>query len=293
MKPAQFDYYRPTSIEETAALLERFDGDVSVLAGGQSLVPLLNMRMARPGAIVDLGRVPDLDYIEERDGHLAIGAMARQRAVYESELARRTCPLLVEALSLVGHTPIRSRGTVGGSLAHADPAAELPAVLSALGGSVKCVGSDGERVLSAGEFFVTFLTTALMPGEFVTEARFPILPEHSGACFTEVARRHGDFALVGVGAAVTLPEGGDVCSAAHIALNGAGMTPVKPEHVEAALAGRQLDDAAIDAAASDVGAWVEPSNDIHADSEYRKHLATVLTKRALHTARRRASRGEQ
>jgi carbon-monoxide dehydrogenase medium subunit len=274
-------------VPEAVSLLERFAGDVSVLAGGQSLIPLLNMRMARPGSIVELGRIATLDYVEQRDGHLAVGAMTRQRTVHESAEAQRACPLLIEALGHVGHVPIRSRGTIGGSIAHADPAAELPTVLTALNGSVKVVGPAGERVISAVDFFVGFLTTALEPGELVTEVRFPVLPEGSGSSFLEVARRNGDFALTGVGVAVTIRGG--ACTAAHIALNGVGLTPVKPQEVEASLVGTDLSDAVVADAAGAVGASVNPSSDLHADGDFRTHLATVLTERALRLARERAS----
>lgn len=289
MKPAAFDYYAPTSVAEATELLGRYAGDVSVLAGGQSLIPLLNMRMARPGSIVDLARVRELDYVRESDGRLSIGAMTRQRTVHESELAARACPLLAEALGHVGHVPIRSRGTVGGSIAHADPAAEMPTVLTALDGAVKCVGRGGERIIGAREFFVGFLTTALEPGEFLTEVQFPILPAGSGSSFLEVARRHGDFALVGVAAAVTIADG--KCTAAHLALNAVALTPFKPEQAEASLVGSDLSDAAIAQAAAETGASVHPSSDLHADGEYRSHLATVLTDRALRSARDRAMGG--
>jgi carbon-monoxide dehydrogenase medium subunit len=212
--------------------------------------------------------------------------MTRQRAVHESELAARACPLLIEALGHVGHVPIRSRGTVGGSIAHADPAAEMPTVLTSLDGAVKCAGPGGERVIAAREFFVSFLTTALEPGEFVIEVQFPILPAGSGSSFLEVARRHGDFALVGVAAAVTVADGR--CIAAHLALNGVALTPFKPEEAEAALVGSDLGDVAIARAAATTGAAVQPSSDLHADGEYRSHLATVLTDRALRSARERA-----
>ncbi len=287
MKPVSFEYHSPTSVDEATSLLSRHAGDASALAGGQSLIPLLNMRMARPGVVVDLRRVPGLDYVERRNGHLAVGAMTRQRTVHESAEARACSPLLIEALGHVGHVPIRSRGTVGGSIAHADPAAELPAVLTALGGSVQCRGPSGERVIDADDLFEGFLTTSLEPGEIITEVRFPVLGEGSGSSFQEVARRHGDFALAGVGLAVTLRDGR--CSAAHIALTGVGLTPVKPREVEAALVGTDLADEVIERAARDVGASLRPSSDLHADADFRVHLATVLTERALRIARRRAA----
>jgi carbon-monoxide dehydrogenase medium subunit len=287
VKPAAFDYYAPESLEEASSLLAQHAGDVSVLAGGQSLIPLMNMRMARPGTIVDLGRIGALDYIEQRDGQLAIGAMTRQRVAHESVLAQRLCPLLTEALGHVGHAPIRSRGTIGGSIAHADPAAELPTVITALNGTIRCLGSGGARIVAAPDFFVGFLTTAVEPGELVAEVCFPVLGKGSGSCFLEVARRHGDFALTGIAAAVTLS--GKSCTAAYLALNGVGLTPIKPLEVEASLVGTDLSDGVITRAAADVGASIHPSSDLHADAEFRAHLATVLTRRALRIARQRAS----
>lgn len=289
MKPPPFDYHSPASVQEATAVLLHYASDASVLAGGQSLIPLLNMRMARPAAVVDIGRVPGLDYVERRNGEVAVGAMTPQRTVLESEQAREGCPLLAQGLRHVGHTPIRSRGTVGGSIAHADPAAELPAVLIALDGSVRCHGPSGERVIAADEFFQGFLTTALVVGEIVTEVSFSALPAGSGSAFEEVARRHGDFALAGVAAAVTLRGGR--CTAAHLGLAGVALTPVKPREVEAALVGTDLSDEAIAGAARDVARGLSPSSDLHADADFRIHLTTVLTERALRLARRRAAGG--
>lgn len=286
MKPAPFDYHAPASIEDAIKLLAQAKGDAAVLAGGQSLVPLLNMRVARPGALVDLRNISELAYIEGRDGGLAVGAMTRQRTVHESPVVRERSPLLHEALGLVGHVPIRTRGTVGGSIAHADPAAELPAVLVALAGTVTVVGPSGERAIAAEDFFKGFLTTALEPGELVREVFFPMAGPGSGSCFVEVARRHGDFALAGVGAQLTLE--GQTCTSVGLGLNGVGTTPVKPLEAERQLTGRPLSDEVIEQTAHTVSQTVKPSSDIHADAEFRAHLAGVLTKRALTTARQRA-----
>jgi carbon-monoxide dehydrogenase medium subunit len=286
VKPASFDYHAPASIADATEVLARADGDASILAGGQSLVPLLNMRIARPGTLVDLRRIGDLAYIEERDGGLAVGAMTRQRTVHESQVVKERCPLLHEALGLVGHVPIRSRGTVGGSIAHADPAAELPAVLVALSGTVTLASSSGERTVDAEDFFKGFLTTAVEPGELVREVFLPATSPGSGSCFVEVARRHGDFALAGVGAQITLD--GQTCIAVGLGLNGVGATPCRPHEAERRLTGEPLTDDAIGLAAQTVKESVKPTSDIHAAGEFRAHLAGVLTKRALTTARQRA-----
>jgi CO/xanthine dehydrogenase FAD-binding subunit len=245
------------------------------------------MRLARPGAIVDLNRVAELDYIREENGHVAVGAMTRQRTAEGSDLLARKCPLVGEALRHVGHVPIRTRGTVGGSVAHADPAAELPAVVSALGATVTSVGPAGERSYSSDEFFLGFLTNGLGPGELVKEIRFPVLPARSGACFLEVARRKGDFALVGVATTVTLGEDG-TCSAALLALTGVAGVPVRLREVEQRLVGGRLEDSEVTAGAAEAGASLDPPSDIHATKQFRLHLARVLTERALKSARDRA-----
>ena len=291
MKPAPFDYVRPETLDEALAELARGGEDAKPLAGGQSLVPLLNMRLARPEALVDLNRIPGLDGIGVEDGRLVIGAMTRQREVERSDVVRRTQPLVQEAVRLIAHPQIRNRGTIGGSLAHADPAAELPAAAVALGAQFRVVGPQAERTIPAEDFFVTFLTTALQPDEVLTEISFPSQTAGSGWSVQEVARRHGDFALAG--AFVTFaPDGGSRCREVRIALFGVGATPVRAFEAEAALCGEQPTEAALDAAASKVTAGLgEPLGDIHASSEFRSHLATVMTRRALGEAVQRARTG--
>jgi len=225
MKPPPFEYFTPASVEDALALLGEHREQAKVLAGGQSLVPLLNFRLARPRYLVDLNGIPHLDYIREEDGWLAIGAMTRQRAVERSALVRDRCPLLAEAMPQIGHVQIRNRGTIGGSLAHADPAAELPAIVAALGGRLVVRGPDGERVMAPERFFVGYLTTALEPFELLVGVRLPVRRSRTGHAFVEVSRRHGDFALVGVAAALTLDAAG-ACADAALALTGVGPTPV-------------------------------------------------------------------
>ncbi len=290
MKPPRFAYHDPSTRSEVLALLETYTDDAKVLAGGQSLVPLLNMRLAQPAHLLDINRLPDLTYIREVDGGLAIGSLTRQRDIERSSLVRRLCPLLAEAIPFIGHAPIRSRGTVGGSLAHADPAAELPAVLLALGGYVHAESHTGSRQIPAEAFFVSQLQTSLAPTELLTEAWFPIAPLRSGAAFVEVSRRHGDFALVGVAAQLTLHENGTI-AAAHLALMGVAATPVRAEAAEASLLGQHPDEEAFTAAAKQITAALDPDTDLHASAEYRRSVAVVLVNRALHTAANRAHQG--
>ena len=258
-----------------------------MLAGGQSLVPLLNFRLVRPAYLVDLNEIPGLDGIRVEDGTLVLGAMARQRAVETSALVRQRCPLLAEALPQVGHVQIRNRGTVGGSLAHADPAAELPAVLAALGGEVVLRRAGGRRVLTSERFFSGYLTTALDPAELLVEIRLPVAPARTGSAFLEVSRRHGDFALVGVAATLTL-DGAGICTRAAIALTGVGPTPVLAADAAAALVGVAPTATAFERAGRRVSERLTPDGDLHASSEYRKHVAGVLTRRALLRAAERA-----
>ncbi|HEY7650036.1 MAG TPA: xanthine dehydrogenase family protein subunit M [Methylomirabilota bacterium] len=292
MKPAVFDYLSPASVEEALALLADLGEGAKPLAGGQSLVPLMNFRLVRPQHVVDLNGLSELAGIREDDGHLVIGAMTRQRAVETSALVAERCPLLAEAMPQIGHVQIRNRGTVGGSLAHADPAAELPAVVAALGGELVVRSTRGQRVMKAEQFFVGYLTTAARPGELLVEVRLPTSPPRTGTAFLEVSRRHGDFALVGVAATVTVDEAG-VCTHAAIALTGVGPTPVVAHEAARALVGAKPTANAFDAAGRRVSDSVQPDSDLHASSDYRKHVAGVLTRRALARAAERAgARGE-
>ena len=286
MKPPKFEYHAPSTLDEALALLARYNGDAKLLAGGQSLVPLLNFRLARPAALIDLNRITSLVYIREHDGHVRLGAMTRQRAIEFSPVVARRLPLLREATRWVGHLPIRSRGTIGGSIAHADPSAEYPAVLTALEGEVVARGPKGERTLSSGALFETYLTTTLAPDEILTEVRLPVMPEGAGWAFEELARRHGDFAIVGVAAAVWR-SGGRVT--ARLATAGAGGTPQRLRAAEEIVERDGLGAAAIEAAGRRASELVEPDADIHASADYRRHLAGVLTERALKRAAERAA----
>jgi CO/xanthine dehydrogenase FAD-binding subunit len=286
MKPAPFEYFDPTTVDEAVALLGERDGEGKVLAGGQSLVPLLNMRLARPVALVDLRRIEGLDCIREENGALAIGAMTAQRSIERSELVREQLPLLQAATRLIAHPQIRNRGTVGGSLAHADPAAEYPALALALDAEVSATGPSGERTIASSELFLGYLATALAPAEVLTEVRFPKPPAGSGWSVMEVARRHGDFALAGVVA--TLRLDGPI-SEARIALFGVASAPLRAGEAEDLLVGERPGEALFEEAGRRAAAGIEePLSDVHASGEFRRHLAATLVKRALAEAASRA-----
>jgi carbon-monoxide dehydrogenase medium subunit len=283
MKPPAFAYAAPETLEEALALRAEHAGDSAVLAGGQSLMPLLNLRMAFPGTVIDVGRIRELSGIREWDGGVAIGAMTRQRAAEQSELIAQRTPLMTRALPNVGHTAIRNRGTVGGSIAHADPAAELPAVALALDAELVARSSSGERTIPASEFFMGYLTTALQPEELLVEVRLPGLAAGHGSAFVELARRHGDFALVGVGAAVALDGSGAIADA-RLVFIGVGGAPVRAREAEALLRGAMPTDEVYAEAAERAKGELEPGSDSHASAEYRRRIAGVLAQRALREA---------
>ena len=285
MKPVAFDYHAPATVEDAIALLTRYGGEAKLLAGGQSLMPLLNFRLSRPAALVDLNAIPSLAYIREKDGEVRFGAMTRQRTIEFSPLVRQRLPLLTEATALVGHLPIRTRGTIGGSLAHADPSAEYPAVLAALDGTVVVRSPRGERALRPAELFQSYLTTSLGPDEILVEVRLPAMAAGAGFAFEEFSRRHGDFAIVGI--AATLVGDGQRCAMARLATAGAGPVPMRLRSAEEILERDGLSEAAVEAAARRAAELVEPDSDIHASAAYRRNLTRVLTGRALRRAKAR------
>jgi CO/xanthine dehydrogenase FAD-binding subunit len=290
MKPAPFEYHRPERVEEALALLASHGWDAKLLAGGQSLVPAMNFRLAQPAVLVDLNRIPGLDYIAERGGALRIGTMARQRAAERSELVALRAPLLAEALPFVAHPQVRNRGTVGGSVAHADPAAELPAVMLALGARFHLAGPGGARAVEADGFFTGLFSTVLEPEEMLLEVEVPARGPAEGWAFDEISRRHGDFALAGLAAWVALGEDGR-CSGARIALLGVGSGPVLARAAADVLVARDATDEGIRAAAAAAAAEIEPPSDIHASAAYRRRLVEVLVRRTLPRAFARARMG--
>jgi len=271
-------------LDEALTLLDQNSEDTKVLAGGQSFVPLLNMRLASPTFIVDINHIAELHYIEQEDGYLAIGATVRQRQVERSALVQDKHPMLIEVIKHIGHMQIRNRGTVVGSVAHADSAAELPALLTCLNGEVLAQSIHGERVIKAEEFFTGYLSTALEPGEMLTEVRFPLLAPKAGWAFLEFARRSGDYALVGA-AAVLTPAADDHCMSAHIAYLGIAGAPIRGFDVEATIVGTTLDEPVLNAAAEAASKLVsDDMGDVHATVEYRRVLTGELTKRVLKAA---------
>jgi carbon-monoxide dehydrogenase medium subunit len=290
VKPPPFEYLRPASLEEALDLLARHGGDAKPLAGGQSLVPAMNFRLSQPAVLVDLNALAGLDGIEpaaEGEG-LRIGAMARQRAVERSALVAARAPLLAETMPFIAHPQIRNRGTVGGSLAHADPAAELPAVTVAAGARFQLRSAAGERWVPADRFFTGLFATALEPGELVTAIEVPAPAPRAGWAFEEMSRRHGDYALVGVACLVTLDARGR-CAAASITLLSVGEGPAPAPRAAAQLVGAEPAAEAVRAAADAVDAEIDPPSDIHASAAFRRRLAQVLTRRALTRAAARAA----
>ena len=285
MKPVAFDYHAPATVEGAIALLTRYGGEAKLLAGGQSLMPLLNFRLSRPAALVDLNAIPSLAYIREENGEVRFGAMTRQRTIEFSRAVADRVPLLTEATKLVGHLPIRTRGTIGGSLAHADPSAEYPAVLAALDGTVVVRSPRGERALRPSELFQSYLTTSLGPDEILVEVRLPAMAAGAGFAFEEFSRRHGDFAIVGI--ATMLVGDGQHCATARLATAGAGPVPMRLRSAEEILERDGLSEAAVEAAARRAAELVEPDSDIHASAAYRRNLTRVLTGRALRRAKAR------
>ncbi|MEE9168158.1 MAG: xanthine dehydrogenase family protein subunit M [bacterium] len=289
MKPAPFEYFAPTSLEEALACLDEHGYDAKVMAGGQSLIPTMNFRLAEPEILVDLNRISELSYIDPgKSGGLRIGAMTRQREAERSTLVKERAPLVHETMPYIAHPQIRNRGTVGGSIAHADPASELPAVMLALDARFLLRSKDDERRLSADEFFIGLFDTAMEPEELLVEISLPAMPPNSGWAFREIARRHGDYALVGVAAVVTADQTGR-CENARITFLSVGDGPVVAVEAGQGLTGQNPTEDIIRAAAETAAAKdIDPPNDIHASAEYRRHLAKVLTTQALSEAFARA-----
>ena len=279
MKPAKFEYHAPASVDEALAMLGRYDGEARALAGGQSLVPMMNFRLATPRAIIDLNRIDGLSYIEDDGEVVRIGSMTRQRRLEFDPRVAAKLPLLREALRWVGHLPTRSRGTIGGSIAHADPSAEIPMVLQTLEGEVVARGAQGERRIPAQQLFQAALTTSLAPLEIITEVRLPAMPAQAVCAVEEFARRKGDFAIAAV--AVMLMRDGDRCIKARLATAGVSPASIRLHDAEAVLEQKGLGEDAIAEAADKAKAEVDPVSDLNGSAEYRRHLTGVLMSRAV------------
>jgi carbon-monoxide dehydrogenase medium subunit len=289
MKPGPFDYFAPTTMDEALATLAEYGYDAKVLAGGQSLVPMMNFRLAQPAVIVDINNLQELFYIRENgDGGVRIGAMARHSQVESNSLVADRAPLIFEAMPHIATVQVRSRGTFGGSIAHADPAAELAAISVALDGSFLLRSQRGERWVPADDFFLGLFTTMLEADELLAEAKFPPLPERTGCALLEVSRRPHDFALAGVAAVLTL-DSRDRCQRARLVLFSVGDGPMSAHQAVEMLIDEQLTPDSMRAAAETAAKKdIDPGSDIHASAEYRRHLAEVLSYRALAKAYSRA-----
>jgi CO/xanthine dehydrogenase FAD-binding subunit len=288
VKAAPFEYARAASLAEACDLLARHGGDAKLLAGGQSLVPMMAMRLLRPAWLVDINEIAALKGVAAEADTVRVGACTRQVAIERDDALAVRVPLLRQALAWVGHVQTRNRGTVGGSLAHADPSAELPLAARVLGAQIVLRSKSGARTLRADEFFAGPMMTSVRPDECLEEVRWPAWPERrSGSAFTEISVRHGDFAIVAAAAQVALDAGGR-CTRAAFGLGGAGGTPLAFPEIAARLEGTQLEDDAIEDAARAAAAGCDPGSDLHATADYRRHLARVLTARVLRAARERA-----
>lgn len=290
MIPAPFEYHSPASLDEAIALLGRYGEGAKLLAGGHSLIPSLKLRLQTVEHLIDLGRIGGLSYLREAGGKIAIGALTTHYAVEASDLLRKKCPLLSECASTIGDVQVRNRGTIGGSLSHADPAADYPAAILALEAEIDATGAKGKRTIAADGFFVDMLTTTLAPGEIITEVRVPALAAGTGGAYLKVQQPASGFAIVGVAALVTL-DGKGQCSRVRIGITGAAVKAFRARDSEGALTGKAPDEATLGRAAALASQGVETSGDIFASAEYRAHLATVYTRRALAAAVSRARGG--
>lgn len=288
MVTSSFDYYAPTSVADALTLLDQHGDDAKLLAGGHSLIPLMKTRLAEPAVLIDLGKISTLSYINEQDGGLAIGAMTTYSEIAGSELVQSNAPVLAEASGQVADNQIRNRGTIGGSLSHSDPAGDLPAVALALGAQLTTSSSGAHRTISADDFFVDLLTTALEPNEILSEIVIPALPAGTGTAYAKFANKASHYAVVGVAAVVTVGSDG-TCQSARIGITGAGPKATRATGTESALVGSNLDDSAVRAAASHAGDGIDFNEDVHASGEYRAHLISVYAARAIRAAVENAS----
>jgi carbon-monoxide dehydrogenase medium subunit len=291
MKPAPFRYLAPPSLEQALALKAEYGEDARFLAGGQSLMPALNFRLTQPAVLIDINRLTELAGVQKHDpGRLRIGALTRYRALERDPATAQHLPLMLEAVPHIAHPQIRNRGTLGGNLANADPASEMPAVVLTLGGRLRAQSRRAERWIEASDFFAGALTTALDVDEMLTEIELPVAGPRSGSCFMEVARRRGDFALIGVACTLQVDEDGR-CTRARIGFCNAGNTPILAGEAGQSLVGRRIGPAELDQAADLVQRAIDPHGSIHASAKFQRHLAGVLTRRTITTANQRVQRG--
>ncbi len=290
MIPAAFSYHSPPSVEAAIGLLAQFGDDAKILSGGQSLIPLMKLRLAIPKHLIDINRIPGLAYVREADGFLAIGALAREVDLEESELVSRRFPILIDTTRGIADPLVRNLATVCGNLAHADPANDHPATMLALGAEIVAVGRRGERRIPIDEFFIGPFTTTLTPDEILTEVRVPLPPSHSGGAYVKLERKVGDFATAAVAAQIALRANG-ACERAGIGLTNAGPTPIKARRAEEFLQGKRPDDGTVKEAAHLAAEESAPESDLRGPAEYKRDLIRVLTARALKKALERAGGG--
>jgi aerobic carbon-monoxide dehydrogenase medium subunit len=285
--PAAFDYHPATSVDEAIALLQQYGDEAKLLAGGHSLLPTMKLRLAQPGHLIDLGRISGLSYIREDGGVVAVGAMTRYVDIERSEVLEKYFALLPEGVAQIGDPQVRNRGTIGGSIAHSDPAADTPGIVLALRADIVAKGPNGVRTIKADDFFMDLFQTALQPDEVITEIRFPKPPAHTGSAYTKLANKASHYAVVGCAAVVTLDSNG-TCTSASVVITGASVKPTRASTVEAGLVGKKLDEATIANAASHAADGLEVVSDIHGSQEYRTQMATVLARRVVARAAERA-----
>ncbi|MBV8570927.1 MAG: xanthine dehydrogenase family protein subunit M [Acidobacteriaceae bacterium] len=289
MIPASFEYLRPGSLNEAIAMLSEHGDEAKILSGGQSLIPMMKFRLSRPACLIDINRIPNLDYIKEEDGYLKIGGLTRETALEHSDLIRSRFPILHDTSFVIADVQVRNLATVGGNLAHGDPANDHPATMLALDAEIVATGPQGERIIPIKDFFVAIFTTALRPEEILTEIRIPMNGSRRGGAYLKVERKVGDYATAGVAVQVTLNDRGDV-QRAGIGLTNVGPTPIKATGAEGALAGKQLTDEGIAEAARRASEEAQPSSDLRGPAEYKTALVQELTRRALYRAWERAKK---
>jgi carbon-monoxide dehydrogenase medium subunit len=289
MIPPVFEYLRPTTIPEAIAFLQQYGDDAKILSGGQSLIPMMKLRIARPAYLIDINRIAGMSYIKEEDGHLKIGGLTREADLENSPSVRSKFPIILDTAHVIADPQVRNLATIAGNLAHGDPANDHPATMLSLGAKIVATGPKGERVIPVENFFVTLFTTALQPDEIVTEIRIPLPPTRSGGAYFKLERKVGDFATAAVAAQITL-DGSGVCQQVGIGLTNVGPTPVKARKAEAFLRGKKLDDANIRQAAQLASDEAQPSSDLRGPAEYKKGLVKELATRALSRAAERAGK---
>ncbi|GAC1349400.1 MAG: xanthine dehydrogenase family protein subunit M [Ktedonobacteraceae bacterium] len=285
--PAAFDYHPAKTVDEAIALLQQYGDDAKLLAGGHSLLPTMKLRLAQPGHLIDLGKIGGLSYIREDNGAVAVGAMTTYTTIENSDLISRHFALLPEGIKVIGDPQVRNRGTIGGSIAHSDPAADLPGIVLALRAHILVQGANGVRTIKADDFFKGLFETDLQPDEIVTEIRFATLPAHSGSAYMKLENKASHYAVAGCAAVVTLDTDG-TCTSASVVITGASVKSTRASGVEAALAGKKLDEATVAGAATHAADGLELVADIHGSKDYRSHMAVVMARRAILKAAERA-----